>query len=176
MTDPAWARTAGPGSYGGDVNKANYMNQGKIDALTDVGAEDINRIALDLSAVVRTAPFLVARLTQDDTGTDDPTVHVCMFQPSGVSTTDFAGDAPPTGFPTFTRQADGHIRVTFASSYSDDYSNSAATSILAGAGGIATSTAGVVTGEIVSATTIDFRTFDTSGSAATDEEIVILVY
>lgn len=176
MTNPAWTRTAGPEAYGAHANKVNYMNQGKIDALTDVGAEDINRIGLDLSAVVRTAPLLVARLTLSDTSPDDPTVHFCAFQPSGVITTDFAGDAPPAGFPTFTRLGNGNIRVTFDASYADDYGNSAATDLQDADGSGAGGNFANVSGTTPTTTTAEFTVFGTGGTAINDQTIHIEVY
>ena len=174
-TNPAWTRSNGIEDYGGHAQKSNYMGQGKIDARTDVDAAEINRMASDLAAGVATAPFLVAYLTQDDTGTDDPTVHFCAFQPSGVATS-FAGDNPPAGFPTFTRTGDGVIRVTFAASYTDEYGNSASTTIRYGKGGGAGSVFASVTGNKVSDILIDFYTWDDDGTALIDQPITIRVY
>lgn len=176
MTNPAWTRTAGIDTYGGHAQKRNYANQGKIDALTDIDANDINRIGSDLATTVRMQPFLVARLTLNDTSPAAPTVQWCAFQPAGVSTTNFAGDAPPTGFPTFTRLGNGNIEVTFAASYSDEYGNSAATNLEDADGGGAGATFANVAGEPTSATVAEFTVTDVAGSAVQDAVIHIEVY
>jgi hypothetical protein len=117
---PAWTRTAHHTTYGGDVNKRNYMSQGAIDPLTDVTAEQLVRIAADLAAAVRTAPFAVLTLTLDDVTPGPPTVESCLLM-TGAQTTPYVGNAPPTGFPAVTRIGAGHARITFAASYLDPY-------------------------------------------------------
>lgn len=176
MTNPAWTRTAGIDTYGGHAQKRNYANQGKIDALTDIDADDINRIASDLSTNTRMQAFLVARLTLNDTSPAAPTVHWCAFQPTGVSTTNFAGDAPPTGFPTFTRLGNGNIEVTFSASYSDEYGNSASTNLEDADGGGAGATFANVVGEITSAVVAEFTVTGTAGTAIQNAVIHIEVY
>ena len=117
---PAWTRAATHEDYGGDLNKQNYLSKGVIDALTDVGAEEICRIAADLEAVTRTSPFCVMNITCNDATSAAPTVNSALLM-TGARSTSYEGDAPPTGFPECSRVSDGVVDVTFAASYSDDY-------------------------------------------------------
>lgn len=117
---PSWVRTNTHETYGGNVNKTNYLSKGVIDALTDVGAEGFCRMASDLAAVQRTAPFGVVTCQCNDSSPAEPTV-LSAFLMSGVRTTSYAGNAAPAGFPSAARNGNGDISITFASSYTDDY-------------------------------------------------------
>jgi hypothetical protein len=120
---PAWSREVAHTDYGGNVNKVNYLSRGKIDALTDVGAADLCRLAADLEAVVRTAPFAVISYTCNDNvvmGVAPPTIR-SAFMMTGVRTTSYQGGAAPSGFPSSARNGDGNVTFTFAGSYSDPY-------------------------------------------------------
>lgn len=176
MSNPPWARTASIYDYGAHPQKTNYMGQGLIDARTDVGAQHINRAGVDLQAAVRMAPFLIARLTLNDTSPDDPTVHWCLFMPTGEVNSDFAGDAPPAGFPTFTRLGNGNIRITFDASYQDELGVSVATDVRDATGCGAGSAFANVTGQRASATTAEFFVSDSGGTALNDQTITVRVY
>ena len=119
---PAWSRAADHTDYGGHVNKRNYQSQGAVNAQTDVTAEQITRIAADLAAAVRTAPFAVLSFTTSSTAA--PTVHPCRLM-TGALATAYAGDVPPTGYPSVEATGADEVTITFAASYSDDYSVSA---------------------------------------------------
>lgn len=122
-TLPAWTRTATHESYGGHVNKTDYLGQGPIDALTDMAASDVCRMAADLAACVRTAPFCVITYTCNDSSPAAPTVH-SVYMMTGISESDYAGDSPPTGFPSLARNGNGDVTISFDSSYEDDYGTS----------------------------------------------------
>lgn len=176
MSSPAWSRSAGIAAYGGHINKANYMGQGLIDARTDVGKDEINRIANDMQSMVRAAPFLLARMTLNDTSPAAPTVHWVAFQPVGEITTNFAGDSPPTGVPTFTRVGGGWVRITFAASYADDYGNSETTVLRDAGGGGAGTVYANVAGTVPTSVTAEFRVSDVNGVALDDQTITVRVY
>jgi len=117
---PAWTRTADHTVYGGNTDKQNYLSRGVIDALTDVGAEALCRLAADMEAVVRTCPFATITYLCNDSSPAAPTIEV-VYQMTGVRITSYAGDAAPTGFPSAARNGSGDVTFTFASSYSDPY-------------------------------------------------------
>lgn len=104
---PAWTRLNDHTAYGGDVNKRNYQSQDAVNPLTDVTAEQFARLAADLAAVARTAPFATITYTADDTGTNDPNVDDYQSM---------AGSAP-----TAARVSDGLTRLTWLASYADPY-------------------------------------------------------
>lgn len=117
---PAWTRTASFETYGGHTEKENYLGEGAINAKTDVAAEEFSRMVADAAAMARTAPFMVAMFSCDDSTPGAPLVeYVAMM--TGIQTTWYTGDAPPTGFPLFERVSDGIITITFASTYTDEY-------------------------------------------------------
>lgn len=117
---PAWTRTASHTQYGGRLDKQNYQNTGCINAQTDVGAEHLCRMASDLAAVVRTAPFAVLRVLCDDTTPGAPIIESAYLM-TGVRVTSYVGDSAPTGFPSAERNGDGDVTFTFDSSYDDEY-------------------------------------------------------
>lgn len=117
---PAWTRTASHTNYGGDTNKHNYLSRGAIDALTDVGAEAVCRLAADMEAIARVAPFATLTYLCDDGGGNPPTVET-VFMMTGVRLTSYVANAAPTGFPSATRSGDGDVTFTFLSTYNDPY-------------------------------------------------------
>ena len=106
--NPAWVRSNDHTAYGGHANKANYASVDSVNPRTDVNAQNLTRIAADIAAIARTAPFAVMTYTNNDTGTTDPTVD---------SYSAMAGAAP-----TGARVSDGIVTFTWSSSYPDPYS------------------------------------------------------
>ncbi len=117
---PCWSRTSDFSSYGGNVNKYNYASIGCVNPLTDVTAEQHARLCEDVAAAARTAAFAVFTVQCDDTTPGPPTVLACDMM-TGVQLASYVGDAPPTGFPTFTRNGNGDVTATFETSYTDAY-------------------------------------------------------
>ena len=108
---PIWSRTASFETYGGHTGKKNYNDVGLIDPTTDVSAEQFSREVADIAAMARTSPFAVMTYTQDDTGTNDPTVNYYdAHHGSGAAKA-----------PTLTRNGDGDVTITWDASYSDPY-------------------------------------------------------
>jgi hypothetical protein len=174
---PAWTRTASHTNYGGHVNKRNYLSRGKIDALTDVGAEEICRMAADLEAIARTAPFATITFLCNDTfplSGDAPTIETAMLM-TGVRLTSYAGGAPPTGYPSAARNGDGDVTFTFDASYSDAYGVAGAFAIKHAVGNVHGTTAGEAVFEILTATTLRVRLFD-GASALVDPRATIMVW
>lgn len=122
---PAWARANDHTTYGGDLNKENYMGIGIVDAQTDVGAEQLCRMAADMSAMIKVAPFAVITYLNRDTAVAAPLVESVMMQ-TGVTGASYEGDTPPAGFPTAAYVSAGISTFTFDASYSDAYSVAAA--------------------------------------------------
>ena len=173
-TSPPWAgRASGHTFYGGHVNKRNYGGQGVVNPETDTDADHLKRMATDLAAVARTAPFAVITLTMNDTATAAPTINACSLM-TGI-TASYEGDAAPTGFPSGARNGDGHITLTFASSYNDDYGTAGAFEIRHAKGRPhGTTFANVVCDETT--TTVVVRVFDAAGAAETDRKITVEVW
>lgn len=105
---PAWTKTADHTFYGGHLQKINYQSQGAVNSRTDLTAENLCRIAADLAAVVRTAPFATVLYTCNDTGAAAPTIDVYSAM-SGTA-------------PTGARVGDGSVTLTWSASYSDEHS------------------------------------------------------
>jgi hypothetical protein len=117
---PAWVRSSDHTTYGGDQNKTNWHTQGATNPRTDVAAEAFCRLADDLAACMRTAPFCTLTMTCDDATPANPSVTV-VNQMTGVRVTSYAGGSPPAGFPTCIRNGNGDVTITWATSYTDDY-------------------------------------------------------
>lgn len=132
---PSWTRTATIEYYGGHPDKQNYMGQGAIDARTDVTAEQLNRLAADLAACVRVAPFCVILLTTNDTTPGPPFVQSIRMQ-NRVNLTGYAGDNPPPGFPVCLRTGNGRVSITFPVSPEDDFGQTIPVDLKAGLGGV----------------------------------------
>lgn len=176
--NPAWERVAGITDYGGHTSKTNYMAQGVVNPRTDVGAEAIMRMADHLAAVANVSPFAVINYTQDDTGTNDPVVNSAYLMTGADSDGYPDGGMPPAGYPTLSRNGDGDVSVTFASSYNDSYGTAgtfAAKSAQAFCNDSASSI--VCTAELVSATVVRVRCYTSStGAAVQDAQVTLLVW
>jgi hypothetical protein len=170
---PAWTRTADHTQYGGDTNKTNYMSQGVIDARTDVGAEQLARLAEDLAACARTAPFATLTYTCNDTSPAAPSI-AAAFLMTGVNTAGYEGDAAPSGFPSAARNGNGDVTFTFASSYTDAYGVSGALTITNLYATVHGSTAAYATTER-SGSTVRVRAWNSSGTALSDATISLEV-
>lgn len=172
---PAWTRTASHEQYGGDINKRNFLSQGVIDAQTDVGAQELARIAADMEALVRTMPFAVITYLNRDASPLPPLVEV-VYMMTGVVLVAYSGDAPPSGFPAAARNGTGDVTFSFASSYADPY-GTAGQFGAKHAGGMALSASPtIVTAEIVTATTVRVRCATDAGVAVGDRRVTLEVY
>jgi len=174
--NPPWTRTAGIADYGGATDKENYLAKGVVDPRTDVGAAEIMRLASDLAAMTRVAPFCVINYTADDTGTADPDVNWCVMQ-TQIDTDGWAAGATPTGFPVLARTGDGVVTITFASSYSDDYSVSGSFTVHAAEGCSNANASLAVDCELTSATVVTASVYNSAaGTAATDKTVTVSVW
>jgi hypothetical protein len=158
---PVWLRANSHTTYGGNVNKANYQSQGVVNPKTDVGAEHWARIAADLEALGNVAPFGTLTYTQDDAGTNDPTV---------VSYEGMAG-ATPTG----ARQGNGDVIWTFPSAPTDAYGVAGTLNIVHAEGSVHGSTAGDITPDITAANVVRVRTWAAGGGALSDAKVTLVV-
>jgi hypothetical protein len=170
---PAWTRAVDFSHYGGSSDKQNYLGRGAIDALTDVDAEEYSRAMADQAAAVRTADFAVMVIQCSDTSPAAPTVTFCALM-TGVRLTSYVGSSPPAGFPAVARNGNGDFTITFASSYSDEYSVAGAYAptkahaTAATAGAFATAT--------VSGQTVQVVVTTDAGAAVSDPLVNVTVY
>ena len=171
---PAWTRTASHTNYGGHVNKRNYLSRGKIDALTDVGAEELCRIAADLEAISRTGPFATITYLCNDGGGNPPTIET-VYMMTGVRLTSYAGGVAPAGFPSAARNGNGDCTFTFASSYADPYGIAGAFAIKHALASLHGSGAGEGVVEILTSTTVRVRLFN-GGAALSDKRASLVVW
>jgi hypothetical protein len=171
--DPLWARTADHTIYGGHADKANYQSQGAINPKTDVTAEEFSRMVEDLAMVGRVLGFCKLKVTCNDSSPAAPTFDWVNMM-TGIRSTSYAGDSPPTGFPSGARLGDGSITITFASSYSDAYGVSEAfTPEWADPRGASTSTAHCT--YLISGNVVTVSAFDSSSTADADAEMIVEV-
>lgn len=124
---PTWLRANDHTTYGGHTSKVNYQGEGVVNAQTDVDAAGLCRMAADMEACHRTAPFAVLTWTCNDSPPAAPTMSAVNLM-TGV-TTNYEGDVAPSGFPSGARNGNGDVTFTFAGSYSDAYGVSAALTI-----------------------------------------------
>jgi hypothetical protein len=171
---PAWTRTATHTNYGGNVNKRNYLSRGAIDALTDVGAEAICRLAADLEAIARTAPFATITYLNDD-GASAPPIIETVYMMTGVRTTSYTGGAAPTGYPSAARNSDGDCTFTFASSYSDAYGVAGTFAIKHAIVSVHGTSVGEGVVDILTTTTLRVRLFN-GASALQDKRATLIVW
>ncbi len=170
---PAWTRTVSHVDYGGHPSKRDYMGQGAIDALTDLSAAQLCRLASDVAAVVRTAEFAVMVLLCNDSSPAAPTVEFVSLM-TGVRLVEYAGDAAPSGFPSAARNGNGDVTITFASSYTDDYGVVGDYAPIQAHPTVQSSSAHYATA-VVSGQTVRVRAVDAAGSAVSDARISLTV-
>lgn len=173
--EPIWTGASGHSDYGGHTNKRNHLSQGVVDPETDVSAEQCARMATDLASIARVAPFAVLDITCNDTSPAAPTINSCRLA-TGVRSTSYEGDAAPSGFPSAARVATGRFTLTFASSYSDDYSVAAPFIIGGRTGSHADETGGTVTVVKDSDLIATVRAFNASGSADSDARVSVVIW
>lgn len=96
--NPLWSRTASLESYGGHANKRNFGGIDVVDATTDVGADQVNRLAADMAAAALVLPLIVMPVTYY-AALPCPVFGVSAQW--GISGP-YSGDSPPTGMPEVT--------------------------------------------------------------------------
>ncbi len=171
---PAWVRQSDHTTYGGHVDKVNWHNQPLTNPRTDVGAEAFARLVADMEAVVRTAPFVVLRVTCNDTTPAAPTIQL-VNQMTGIRESSYEGDAAPSGMPSGARNGDGDITLTWSSSYNDPYSVSGTVKIIAATADAEGASARICT-TVITDTTVRARVFDAAGSASQDDTMIVTAY
>lgn len=173
--DAPWTRSATATTYGGHSDKKDYQSLGSINPRTDFSVAQFLRMTADLSACARVAAFSSVSLTCNDTSPAAPTIDAA-HQMNGVAPTGYTGDSPPSGFPTFTRVANGSVQGVWPSAPSDDFSVSATFAIKHVRADVVNhgSYSGVEITK-VSDTTFTFEAVDSGGSAISDAEIHIEV-
>lgn len=171
---PAWTRTASHTNYGGHINKRNFLSRGVVDALTDVGAEAICRLAADLEAMARTAPFAAITYLNRDTLTTTPLIE-SVHMMTGVRLTSYAGGVAPTGFPSAARNGNGDATFTLASSYTDAYGVAGTFAIKHACCSVHGTGAGEGVVEILTSTTLRVRLFN-GASALVDQRATLLIW
>lgn len=118
---PPWNRTMVLEDYGGHANKRNYGGRGVVDPRTDIDAGQVQRMAADLCAVARVAPFSVVTV---DGATTPNVTHAVVGAVETVSS-GYVGSSPPAGMPTVTHVGTGHFKLVWEVSYSDASGDSA---------------------------------------------------
>lgn len=172
---PPWVRTVSHVDYGGDTEKANYLSQGVIDALTDVGAEAFCRMVADLEALVRTAPFAVITYTCDDSTPAAPTIDT-VYMMTGINVAGYAGASPPSGFPAAARQGNGDVEFTFAATYADAYGVTGAFAPLFAVANVQTSSGAQFATAGISGSTVRVRAFTDTGAAVSNPSVTLVVW
>src|SRR5574342_207944 len=122
---PLWTRQTDHTQYGGHLQKQNYLSQGVVNSITDVGAEDFCRMCSDLAAVARTSPMWIITYLCNDGSPAAPTIEIVRGA-TGVRLVSYAGGSPPTGFPSAARNGNGDVTFTFSATYADEYGVSGA--------------------------------------------------
>lgn len=169
---PAWSNTADHTYYGGDTEKQDYLNQGPIDALTDIAASEWVRAAEDEAATVRVADFAMLQFTCNDGSPAAPTVNTVKMM-TGVNLVGYAGGSPPSGYPTGARVGTGHVTFTFASSYTDAYGVSQALTIRGAQATVNTTTIGYDATASWSGQVVTVKVTDAAGIAVADQEVTL---
>lgn len=165
---PAWLRLNDHTAYGGRTDKKNYQSRGAINGRTDVTAENICRIASDLAAVARTAPFCSFTATLSDTSPAAPTITNYLAM---------AGAAPATA-----RVSNGVATFDWLTSYTDDYSVAGDFNIVGATVSLQGSSAGAAVYEIqdINADSLFERlkvyVFDSGGSAVSDPIVKVTIW
>lgn len=167
---PVWTRQNNHEAYGGNLNKKNYQSRGAVNGKTDLTAENVCRIAADMAAVGKTAPFCSFVATFDDSGPANPTIE-------SADLLTMAGTAP-----TAVRVGDGHAYFDWATSYTDEYSQSGEFNIVGVQVSLEGSSAGAAVWEIEDDNSdglnerLVVRVFDSGGSALTSPTVAITVW
>lgn len=126
MTSPLWARTSNATDYGGHPNKRDYGETGCVNALTDVSAAQIKRMAADLAAIARTIPLWRGVVSRSGTA-----ISVTGSRPVWADTAaPYNGAAAPTGHPAAALTDTNQVTLTFPATATDEYGNAASISIL----------------------------------------------
>lgn len=112
---PVWVKINDHATYGGRTDKRNFAGKSSVNAQTDLSAEEWVRACADLGAVSRTAALATITYTADDTGSADPSIDNIVSMVAA---------------PTATRVSDGVTRLTWASSYTDEYGVSGSVNII----------------------------------------------
>lgn len=172
---PLWVRTVDFAHYGGNVEKANFLSRGSIDALTDVDADQFARFTADAAAIARVTPFCVLTLTCSDSSPAAPTITY-VHMATGVRLVSYVGSSAPTGFPSAARNGTGDVTITFAPSYSDAYGVAGAFSIQHVKACAVSSAVARAVPEIATATTVRLRAFDASDAALSNASMTLTVW
>jgi hypothetical protein len=93
---------------------------------------------------------------------------------TGVQLTSYAGDTPPSGFPSASRNGNGDITFTFAASYLDEYGVSGAYIPSNPVGMVLGATAGMVSA-VRTGSTLRVRAWDAAGTALSNPNISLTV-
>jgi hypothetical protein len=178
---PAWVRNADHTVYGGDTNKVNFHSQGVVNARTDLGAEALCRLAEDLSAAVRTAPFCIITVQCNDGGSPAAPTVLAVNQMTGVRVVTYAGATPPAGFPSVARNGNGDVTFKWDAAYTDDYGVSGDVHIVHADVGISGSVALSSAWQLLDNDSnglnesVRVKVFDTAGAAAVSPMFTLTV-
>jgi hypothetical protein len=175
---PAWTRAAVHTDYGGHVNKRNFMGIGVVNAMTDLGAEELCRTAADMVALARTAAYGILTFTCNDTSPAAPTIQCAYLMSAAPRLTSYAGDSAPSGFPSAARDGTGAVTFTFASSFTDDYGVSGSwTPLFAGTTVQSVSTSPAYFANwVISGHTVQVVVVDNSGVAVGNKTVTLVVW
>lgn len=172
---PVWLRTSDFQTYGGHTQKQNHLGQGVIDALTDVGAEQISRFFADAASVARVAPFATITFTCNDSSPAAPTI-LAVNGMIGVRYTSYEGNAAPAGYASAARNGNGDVTFTFASAYSDPYGVSGAFALSHPRASIVGPDGGSAPCEKLSDTTVRVRAYDAVGNVFMNATVTLIVH
>ncbi len=172
---PPWVRTNDLTHYGGHPEKSNYLSRGAIDPLTDVDAAQFSRLASDVAALQRVAPFCNITILCNDSAPAAPTVEFVHMQ-TGYTASSYAGASPPTGFPSVARNGNGDATITFATDYSDPYGVVGSFVISDMIPGLIHTSAGEATAERVTDSTVRLRAFSSAGAAISNARMTLTVW
>lgn len=167
---PVWLRQNDHTKYGGDTNKKNYQSRGAINAQTDLTAENVCRIAADMAAIGKTAPFCSFIAVFDDSNPGNPSIAASSYLTMAGS------------IPTAVRVGDGHAYFDWDASYTDDYSQAGDFNIVGVQVSLEGSSAGAAVWEIEDDNTdglnerLVVRVFDAGGAARTSPTVGITVW
>jgi hypothetical protein len=171
---PAWTRSADYLQYGGDPNKANYQSQGVVNPRTDVGAEGFSRLVADVAAVVRTAEFATMQVLCNDSVAGAPTIENCRLM-TGATASSYLGSAPPTGFPSASRNGNGDVTITFSVSYSDEYGVTGTLLVKEPIASFVGTSGGVASPDLVSSSVVRVRCFNLSAVAISNARFTLSI-